>query len=240
VINGVRRPFGTLAKAEEGSTLLEFAFIAPTLCMLLMGAMDVGHTLYMNSMVEGIVQKTARDASLEGGQLAANQTAMDTRIRTEVSKLVNNATTTITRTSFMNFRQASRRHEPFTDMPSAGPDGIYTVSEAFTDVNGNGVYDVGEPFVDTMSAPDGVCNNGEVYVDEDNSTSWTANLGRTGQGGAKDAVVYRVEVNYPAVFPLYSFLGMSNQKQITATTVLRNQPYGDQAGSVGTTTRNCT
>lgn len=239
MIARIRKSASRLAKAEQGNTLLEFAFIAPTLCMLVMGAMDIGHTLYMDAMVEGIVQKTARDGALEGGQLTANQTVMDQKVRDEVAKLVSGATTTITRTSFLNFRQATRRGEPFTDMPSAQPDGKYTPGETFTDLNGNGVYDEGEVYIDTMGAPDGLCNNGEAYVDENNNNSWTANLGQNGQGGAKDAVIYRVEVDYQAVFPLYEFIGMSGAKQIVATTVLRNQPYGDQSGTVSSTTRNC-
>ncbi|MGE4411843.1 MAG: TadE/TadG family type IV pilus assembly protein, partial [Sphingobium sp.] len=54
-----------IRRDERAATLIEFAFVAPVLCILLLGAFDVGHTLYMTSVLQGVVQKAARDSGLE-------------------------------------------------------------------------------------------------------------------------------------------------------------------------------
>jgi Flp pilus assembly protein TadG len=75
----------------------------------------------------------------------------------------------------------------------------------------NGKYDVGECFED-------VNGNGK----------WDADLGKSGQGGAQDAVLYTMKVDYKRLFPMASMLGWSSTQTISASTVLRNQPYGNQ------------
>lgn len=80
--------------------------------------------------------------------------------------------------------------------------------EDFTDVNANGTCDAGEPFEDA---------NG--------SGSWDPDQGKAGSGGARDATLYEVSVNYERPFPVTQFLGLPSDYTITARTVLRNQPY---------------
>jgi hypothetical protein len=84
--------------------------------------------------------------------------------------------------------------------------------EPFTDANNNGSYDVGECF-------------------EDHNLSGSRDLfvGKDGQGGADDVVVYVVQATYPRLFPMYGLLGWTQNNVVTAQTVLRNQPYADQA-----------
>lgn len=190
----------------KGISAVEFGILAPVLCLLLMGGMDIGHSLYMRANLNGIIERAGRDQSLETGSEATTQAAMDARITQEVRRLHQHASVNFSRTAFTNFSQAQRRHEPFTD-----------------------------------SLPhDGVCNRGEPYTDENNNSSWNANVGRSGAGDAKDAVVYTVTVDYKAMFPLWRFLGLANdQVQVVATTVLRNQPFGNQNTTIGTTVRNC-
>lgn len=88
--------------------------------------------------------------------------------------------------------------------------------------------DVGQPeeFTDTDS--NGLCDGGETYEDANGNGVWDANQGRTGNGGARDAVLYTVLVSYPRIFPIARLIGQSNTTQMSATTVLRNQPYGLQ------------
>ena len=54
-----------------------------------------------------------------------------------------------------------------------------------------------------------------------------------GQGGAKDVVVYSVTVTYPRLFPVAKLIGLSENVKLNATTVLANQPYGDQENLSG-------
>lgn len=82
--------------------------------------------------------------------------------------------------------------------------------EDYTDANDNGRYDLGECFEDS---------NG--------SGSWDDDMGRAGQGGADDVVAYTVTVTYPRLFPFWSLFGSPNES-VSATTILRNQPYATQ------------
>lgn len=83
--------------------------------------------------------------------------------------------------------------------------------ERFTDTNHNGVRDPGE-----------------CYDDVNGNGQWDANPGIAGQGGANDAVMYQMTIEYPRLFPLGKLMGWSSKQQITATTLLKNQPYAAQ------------
>ena len=48
---------------------------------------------------------------------------------------------------------------------------------------------------------DGVCNDGEAYVDENANGSWDEDIGVSGNGGAGDVVIYTVTVRYDPLFP---------------------------------------
>jgi Flp pilus assembly protein TadG len=87
--------------------------------------------------------------------------------------------------------------------------------ENYTDTNGNHQYDPGECFED-------VNGNGQ----------WDSDLGKAGQGGADDAVLYTMTVSYKRLFPMATMIGWSANQSISASTVLRNQPYGAQATPV--------
>ena len=59
----------------------------------------------------------------------------------------------------------------------------------------------------------------------------------SGQGGARDAVLYSVTVTYPRPFAMASLAGFSNTVTMKSATVLRNQPFGLQTQSK--VTKNC-
>ena len=192
-----------LGRDEKGATIVEFAMVAPVMGLVLLGAFDIGHTLYMRSVLQGILQKAARDATLETGLDANTQTTLDNKVRSQVRALANNSTITFSRRYYRSFTNAAANQ-----------------FEPYTDTNGNGT-----------------CNGGEPYQDNNNNGSWDATGGNTGAGGAKDAMLYTVTVSYPRFFPIYQMVGGSNTTVLTASTVLLNQPYGDQAVQ---TVRNCT
>jgi hypothetical protein len=185
-----------LRASERGSALIEFAFVAPTLTLLLLATFDFSYGQYVGSILQGEVQKSGRDATLEGssGALAS----LDGRVRTRIDTLVENATYTFTRKNVASFERAGQA-EPFNDLPAG--------------------------------AGDGRCNNGEPYVDENNNGRFDLgpDAGNDGQGGARDITIYTVRVSYPRLFPLNGLLGLPTTVTQTATTVLRNQPFGQQA-----------
>lgn len=83
--------------------------------------------------------------------------------------------------------------------------------EDFTDIDGNGS-----------------CNDGEPFEDANANGTWDEDRGSDGQGGARDAVLYVVTVSYKRAFGMGRLLGMPAMFTTEATTVLRNQPFGDQ------------
>ncbi|MDB5698313.1 MAG: tight adherence protein TadE [Alphaproteobacteria bacterium] len=90
-----------------------------------------------------------------------------------------------------------------------------------------------EQFTDTNN--NNVCDNNEPYVD-DNNNNVRDQAGSTGQGSAKDTVLYTVSATYPRMFPLYRMIGIPSTTTVKATTIMNNQPYGDQ---VQATVRHC-
>ena len=189
-----------LAADTRGLTVIEFALISPTLLVLMMGTFDMGFRTYAASVLQGEVQKAARDATLETGSSAG--AALNTRVQDQVSRVISNGTWTFTRKSYSSFTRAGQ-------------------AENFTDSNGNGSRDAGE-----------------CYQDENGNSNWDADVGLTGQGTADDIVMYTASVTYHRLFPMYGLLGWTQNETISASTTLRNQPYGTQ--TTHTVTARCT
>ncbi|MBH5321877.1 TadE/TadG family type IV pilus assembly protein [Aurantiacibacter sediminis] len=87
-----------------------------------------------------------------------------------------------------------------------------------------------EDFDDTDG--DGICNNGEPFDDYNFNGVWDADRGESGQGGARDAVLYAATITYDRVFPLYNMFGISQESTLYSATVLRNQPFAEQGERV--------
>lgn len=89
----------------------------------------------------------------------------------------------------------------------------------------------GEDFSDLNA--DGSCNFGEPYEDVNGNGMWDSQQGTAGMGGARDAVVYTVTVDYPRLFPIFAFIpGQTTNFKLMSTTVLRNQPFGQSQNGV--------
>jgi len=84
-----------------------------------------------------------------------------------------------------------------------------------------------EPFVDLNA--NSIRDAGECFTDVNGNGAWDADPGKSGQGGANDVVVYTVSVVYPQLFPLASWMGWGTNQRLTATTILKNQPFASQA-----------
>lgn len=87
--------------------------------------------------------------------------------------------------------------------------------EDFSDSNNNGVHD-----------------SGECFEDENGNGQWDADVGATGQGGARDVVVYTATMTYQELVPLSRFIGLDGERTFSATTTLMNQPFSTQADRV--------
>ncbi|MFV0644878.1 MAG: TadE/TadG family type IV pilus assembly protein [Sphingomonadaceae bacterium] len=91
------------------------------------------------------------------------------------------------------------------------------VPEDFTDSNGNNSYDAGA----------------ECFWDMNGNSTWDADRAMSGLGGANDVVVYTSTLTYDRLVPLWKFMGWSQQAEVSASTVLRNQPFNAQAMRTG-------
>ncbi|WP_373490867.1 TadE/TadG family type IV pilus assembly protein [Parasphingorhabdus sp.] len=200
---GLLARFRTLKRDDAGAALVEFALVAPVLLLLIMGMMDVGHRIYATAILQGSVQKAARDASLDDG--SANAATIDDRVKELMLPVLQPE-------PISNFDFQRQNYSNFSDVSQP---------EDFTDTNN-----------------DGECNNGEPYDDANGNDIWDADRGATGQGNAKDAVLYTVRVAYPRLFPMARMIGLPEDEVIEASTVLRNQPFGEQSARGGI--KNCT
>lgn len=202
----IRPRIGRLGRDEQGSALTEFGLLAPVLIVLLLGAFDMGHSLYARSVLEGSLQKAARDSSLETGTVAENQAVIDNLVRGQMNDIgIDNEDITIRRRYYRSFSAASAAN-----------------AEPYTDNNHNNK-----------------CDNGEPYEDRNNNSTRDVDGGDAGQGGAEDTVLYTVTLNFKRLFPIANFIGLSDREVIQASTVMNNQPYGEQGSYAAATTRHC-
>ncbi|WP_370169517.1 TadE/TadG family type IV pilus assembly protein [Sphingobium abikonense] len=126
-----KRARETLAADQAGATIVEFGLISTVLFSTLLGFMDLAHSLYMQSVLQGAVQKSARDSTLESGKAEAQQQLLDDAVRKKVQHLAANSKVDFSRRYFRDFTKAAQ-----------------ATAEAFQDINGNGRCDNDEPFQD--------------------------------------------------------------------------------------------
>jgi hypothetical protein len=184
-----------MGRNQDGAALTEFALVAPVLIMLIMGIFDMAHSSYTNSLMNGAIQKAGRDLTLETGFVT--QEDLDDAVVAQIRNVVP-ATAKVELVKLSHFE--------FEDIGLA---------EEYTDDNGNGL-----------------CDGGEPYIDYNNNGQWDANRGAEGIGGARDAVLYTVNVSYDRLLPMAYLAGLSEDINLSASTVLRNQPYAEQVVQV--------
>ena len=122
---------------NKGTAAVEFALIAPILCLFLFAIIEISVVMVANGILESAVRQAAR-AGLTGytpvgltrdayilQQVKANLIFLDQTKLTMTNKVYQD---------FPNIGQP----EPFTD---SNGNGIYNLGEPFTDMNGNGQWD---------------------------------------------------------------------------------------------------
>lgn len=121
---------------------------------------------------------------------------------------------------------------------SAVKDVIPGATVAFSRKSYTNFSDAGMPEDYTDTNGNGMCDNGEPYEDANGNGSWDSDRGAAGLGGARDAVLYTVTATYPRLFPMANLIGLPEKVSMSATTILRNQPYNNQAAAP-VAVRNC-
>ncbi len=126
------RPMALLRRDTRGAAVVEFALVAPILVMALMGLFDLTYNIYTSAMLEGSIQKAARDSSVEDADAT-----VDGRVTSAVRAIAPDATLTFARSSYDTYANVSKP-ENFTDLDS---NGVCNAGEPFEDVNGNNAWD---------------------------------------------------------------------------------------------------
>ncbi|MFN4358972.1 TadE/TadG family type IV pilus assembly protein [Sphingopyxis alaskensis] len=97
----VRRLVRRLRASERGTAFIEFAFTAPVFLLVLLGIFDYCWQMYAQQVLQGVVAKAGRDATLEG--FAADQSALDARVEAQVQKVFASAAVTFNRRVFDDY-----------------------------------------------------------------------------------------------------------------------------------------
>jgi Flp pilus assembly protein TadG len=103
------RSLVSICQDRAGNAALEFALVAPVLCMFLMGGMNLAHTLYVRATLQGVVQKTARDSALETGTDEAVSAAIDAKVTRQALIFAKNASLTFSRPYYRTFADAAAK-----------------------------------------------------------------------------------------------------------------------------------
>ena len=189
------RHFLRLRRDERGATLMEFGFVAPVLVLMLMAGFESGYTIYLKTVAAGVLEDRARSASLEG----ATESQFDSDIHRSMRRILpryarDDDSITLTKKNYTDY---SRINAP---------------EKITTDVNGDGVLDIGD-----------------CWLDEDMNGEFGVNEGANGLGGPDDSVFYTVNIEFPRLFPMTGLIGMSENVSVTVRTLVINQPYGTQS-----------
>lgn len=127
----------SFARDVRGATLVEFAFVAPILVLMLMFLFDTGYYLYARAILSGEIQAAGRASALETAT-DANRALLDNSVETAVKRLVGGGTLHFDRLAFKSYGRAQSRAEAFID---SNGDDICNNDESFDDANRNGVRD---------------------------------------------------------------------------------------------------
>jgi hypothetical protein len=198
-----------LANDQSGASMVEFAIVVPVLLILIMGLGELLYQEYVQVILNGAVQKAARDSAIQGG--AQNTAAIDAN----VIEMVDDVTLGLLESCVANPAPKTwcSSRKSYSQFGNIKAEYIY---------NDNG---------------DNVATGHECFDDVNASKAWEANPGINGQGGANDVTLYTMSITYPRLFPVAGLIGMSSKQTLSSTTILKNQPYANQA--VPTVTKIC-
>jgi hypothetical protein len=104
------------------------------------GLFDALFNLYMVSTLQGVVQKAARDSTLQSYNTPTGEATLDAAVTAQIHTLLPSATVPPpTRISYRTYADAAaKKAEPWTDTDH---DGTCDNGEPYTDINSNGTWD---------------------------------------------------------------------------------------------------
>lgn len=207
------RTLRRLHRSQRGIAATEFGLIAPVFFLFVFGMFHIGHMVYAKAVFEGAVERAARESSLE----TADTTAADNMVKALVRPILPGLILTTTRTSYYDFADIARP-EKWTDNKGKNAAGAW---------------------IEYPGRNNGICDQGEAYVDENRSGSWESDIGLAGNGGSSDVILYTAKATYTPLFRVPFLPTQWTDRQLIATAVKKNQPFALQT-KYATTAGTCT
>ncbi len=138
----MRRAIPSITRDQRGAAAVEFAIVAVPLCVVLLGALDVGYQSYLRSTLQGDLYDVARIASVENPKLNTSgntlQERVEAAIKQRIAPLASKGTYTIKAQSYSDFSKIGKPEPLVTDKNN---DGKYDLGDCWQDMNGNGGFD---------------------------------------------------------------------------------------------------
>jgi Flp pilus assembly protein TadG len=144
------RRLPAIARDTRGVSAVEFALLTPVLLICLMGVFDTAYDMYTASLLEGAIQKAARDSSLEKASL--NSATIDNVVTKTVQDLAPQANLTFKRAAYHSF-SAIGKPEDYTDTNNNKK---CDAGEPYEDANDNGRWDTDQGDTDVGGARDAI------------------------------------------------------------------------------------
>lgn len=123
-----------LRRDQRGMNIVEFALILTPLLTVLLVIIDLGYRMYLEVVVEGTLNKAARQATVGG----VATTDIDSYVRQQLAAFSKNATITIDKQSYYQFSGVGKPEKILTDTI---PLGVFNKGDCFEDSKANGMYD---------------------------------------------------------------------------------------------------
>lgn len=132
--------FAKLLRSQDGAAAMEFGLIAMPLTIMVMGVLDVGHSYYVETILDGAMEQAGRASSLEGSASITNQQLIDADIRTNIRQVAPGATVNVTRRFYKTFSRAAAAQAEAIVADTA-PLGQCSGTESYIDANNNNTWD---------------------------------------------------------------------------------------------------
>lgn len=131
-----------MLRDQSGATLLEFAFVAPVLVLMLIGGMDVGYTIYIQSIASGTLESVSRSGSLEG----ATESQIRHDIRQSIFNILPNyaqadSNVTVTTKNYTDYSRINSAEKIVLDNDN---DGTVDSGDCWIDEDANNLFGTNE------------------------------------------------------------------------------------------------
>jgi Flp pilus assembly protein TadG len=129
-----------LRKDKEGITIVEFAFVSPILMLLVCGTLELCYDLYQRSVIQGVIQRAARKATVGG----LTSSEIDLYIKSKIKPVLPDVSRTnedaikIVKKSYYNFSYVNKKEKILKDTDQ---DNFLDSGDCYEDANRNNTFD---------------------------------------------------------------------------------------------------